>query len=934
MINQPIDVPSGNNTKGPGPVTKLLVPDVSQSHISTQAATSSYPAPQDRWSGDQHIELVNIIGNPGEGMLTKSMAAMLIAASASECLFANFLSKIEPKKVSEALKHPGWIDAMQEELNQFYKNKVWTLVPLLYGKITIGSKWVFRNKKDEHGTTTKNKARLVAHGYSQEEGIDYDETFTPVNGKLKEEVYVKQLPSFESSEFPDYVCKLDKALYGLKQAPRAWYETFYTFLIQNKFVKGRIDNTLFIYKSKGDVLFVQVYVDDIIFGSTSYKLCKQFEKLMTKKFKMGMMGELTHFLGLQIKQDDKGILICQEQYTRNLLKKYKISDSSSVKTPMVPSNNLGPDLAGKPVNETSSRGMIRYQSNLMESHLTAMKRILGYLKAEAEYVAAVGCCASILWMKSQPSNYDIYYKMVPIFYDNTNSIAISNNLVLHSRTKHIDIRYHFIMDHILKGNIELYFIPTEYQLADIFTKPLDKSTFTRLKAKLEQQTIKYAPQWNNMTMDNVILQTNNVVGNVNYPPNVPAYKPIMKFLRNCPLYNTFTNCPLVVYQNFLREFWSTVVAFDPFPLTDEPEKCPLKEFLIKFSFLNGKRPMTLDFNTFCSSTGLNYNNGKYVDHPKPELLDYGLITGTEVDIGKIIYSDLITKLLNMSRLKYVSYPRFISCALQVLLCSEYTQDKKFRFLPPILSNSNFTKDSSKVSDIELMNHMITVNNQKDSVSPPPLAVKLKKWKSRTMTLTLPMSQGPKASGVLSKKRKRPKSKKSPTETMVTLPKTPKGSEQSHLVFSGAVPDPQDLERDIQLGNLGGNKKLLDKDIPSMTPNEGTAKTTPRPEGSLGDKDSKGNIPPADMKPIHNHVTDPLGTGAKYQVDETQSTRLRYRSLTKNKGKTSFKVEPNIEPLTLQTFVDIQAFILSKDELEKESNEEEVLAAGDDMDEDS
>ncbi|GKD99801.1 retrovirus-related pol polyprotein from transposon TNT 1-94, partial [Tanacetum coccineum] len=110
--------------------------------------------------------------------------------------------------MSEVLKHPGWVDVIQEELNQFYRNKVWTLVPLPYGKTAIGSKWVFRNKKDEHGMTTKNKARLVAQGYSQEEGIDYDESFAPP-------------PGFESSEFPDYVCKLNKTLYGVKQAPRA-----------------------------------------------------------------------------------------------------------------------------------------------------------------------------------------------------------------------------------------------------------------------------------------------------------------------------------------------------------------------------------------------------------------------------------------------------------------------------------------------------------------------------------------------------------------------------------------------------------------------------------------------------------------------------------------------------------------------------------------
>nr|GEW68897.1 retrovirus-related Pol polyprotein from transposon TNT 1-94 [Tanacetum cinerariifolium] len=310
MITQPTDVPSGNNTTVLGSITESLVLDVTQSHISNQASTSSYPVPQDKWSRDQHIKLMHIIGDVDEGMLTRSMVAKLKASSASECLFANFLFEIEPKKVYEALKHPGWVDAMK--------------------------------KKYDHGITIKNKARLVAQGYSQEEGIDYDEIFALVarmeairiflgfalymnfkvyqmdvksaflNGKLKEEVYVKQPPGFESSEFPNYVCKLDNAFYGLKQAPRTWYETLYTFLIQNKFTTGRIDNALFIYKSKGDVLLVQVYVDDIIFGSTSYKLCKQFKKLMIKKFKMSMMGELTYFFRLQIKQDDKGILICQE----------------------------------------------------------------------------------------------------------------------------------------------------------------------------------------------------------------------------------------------------------------------------------------------------------------------------------------------------------------------------------------------------------------------------------------------------------------------------------------------------------------------------------------------------------------------------------------------------------------------------------------------
>ncbi|GJZ52343.1 hypothetical protein Tco_0606858 [Tanacetum coccineum] len=532
----------------------------------------------------------------------------------------------------------------------------------------------------------------------------------------------------------------------------------------------------------------------------------------------------------------------------------------------------------------------------------------------------------------------------------------------------------------------------------------------------EQQTITYAPQWNNMTVDDVVFQTNNVVGNFNYPPNVPAYKPIMKFILNYPLNKAFTKCPSMVYQNFLREFWSTAVAFDPFPSTDEPEKRPLREFLIKFLVLNGQRPLTLDFKNFCSKTGLDYNNGKYVTHPTPEvvkkelgkisinpsyldktsvlknsflvawrilftfviqvlggnyssteqvnsiqeLLAFNLITGTEVDIGEIIYSDLVTKLLNKSRLKYVSYPRFISCALQVLLGSEYTQDKKIRFLPPIPSNSNFTKDPSKVIDIELTTHMIVVNNWRDSVSPHPLAAKPKKGKSQTVASALPKSQGPEASGALSKKKQKPKSKRPPTETKESPPKPIEGFEQSQSVSLGTIPDPQDLERDIKLAStglpstleegtrqskpllegtathpkdLGGSKQPLNKDITSTNSNEGMAKTTPRPEGSLRDKDSEGNIPPADMEPIYTPVADPSGTGAKYQMDETQSTRLRYRSLTKNEGKTSSEVELDTEPLKLQTYVDILAFLLSDDELDKESDEEEALDAGDDMDED-
>ncbi|GJW32201.1 putative ribonuclease H-like domain-containing protein [Tanacetum coccineum] len=229
-------------------------------------------------------------------------------------LFACFLSQEEPKKVIQALKDPSWIEAMQEELLQFKLQQVWTLVDLPYVKRAIGTKWVYRNKKDERGIVIRNKARLVAQGYTQEEGIDYDEVFAPVAkieairlllayasfkdfvvyqmdvksaflyGKIKEDVYVCQPPGFEDPEFPDRVYKVEKALYGLHQAPRAWYETFSIYLLDNGFQRGQIDKTLFITRVKSDILLVQVYVDDIIFGSTKKELCTEFEKLMHKKF--------------------------------------------------------------------------------------------------------------------------------------------------------------------------------------------------------------------------------------------------------------------------------------------------------------------------------------------------------------------------------------------------------------------------------------------------------------------------------------------------------------------------------------------------------------------------------------------------------------------------------------------------------------------------
>ncbi|GJU73725.1 putative ribonuclease H-like domain-containing protein [Tanacetum coccineum] len=467
------------------------------------------------------------------------------------CLFACFLSHEEPKK---------------------------TLVDLPHGKRAIGTKWVYRNKKYERGIVIRNKARLVAQGYTQEEEIDYDEVFAPVSrieairlflayaslkdfevyqmdvksaflyGKIEEEVYVCQPLGFEDLEFPDTVYKVEKALYSLHQAPRAWYETFSTYLLDNGFQKGQIDKTLFIKRVKSDFLLVQVYVDDIIFGSTKKELCTEFEKLMHKKFQMSSMGELTFFLGLQVMQKEDGIFISQDKYVDEILKKFGFSTVRIASTPMETSKPLLKDAEAEDVDVHLYRSMIgslmyltasrpdimfavcacaRFQVTPKVSHLHVVKRIFRYLKGQpklglwypkdspfdleaysdsdyagasldrksttggcqflgsrliswqckkqtivansttkAEYVAAANCCGQVLWIQNQMLDYGYNFMNTKIFIDNESTICIVKNPVFHSKTKHIEIRHHFIRDSYEKRLIQVIKIHTDHNIDD------------------------------------------------------------------------------------------------------------------------------------------------------------------------------------------------------------------------------------------------------------------------------------------------------------------------------------------------------------------------------------------------------------------------------------------------------------------------------------
>ncbi|GJZ10024.1 putative ribonuclease H-like domain-containing protein [Tanacetum coccineum] len=280
------------------------------------------------------------------------------------CLFACFLSREEPKRIAKAL------------------------MDLPKGKRAIGTKWIFRNKKDERGIVTRNKVRLVAQGYTHEEGINYDEVFTPVArieairlfldyasfmdfmvyqmdmksaffyGTIEEKIYVCQPLGFEDPDYLDKVYMVVKAMYGLHQAPRAWYGTLAKYLLDNGFQRRKIDQTLFIKKQKGDILLVQVYVDDIIFGSTNKEVCTEFEKLMHDKFQMSSMGELNFFLGLQVKQREDGIFISQDKYVAEILRKFGFTDVRTASTPMDTKKPLLKDSDGDDVDVHLYRSMI------------------------------------------------------------------------------------------------------------------------------------------------------------------------------------------------------------------------------------------------------------------------------------------------------------------------------------------------------------------------------------------------------------------------------------------------------------------------------------------------------------------------------------------------------------------------------------------------
>ncbi|GJQ95435.1 ribonuclease H-like domain-containing protein [Tanacetum coccineum] len=393
----------------------------------------------------------------------------------------NVTKHVEPKKVIQALTDPSWIEAMQDELLQ-----------------------IKLNKKDKRGIVVRNKARLVAQGYTQEEGIDYDEVFAPVArieairmfltyvtfmtfvvyqmdvtsaflyGKIKEEVYVFHPSRFEDPEFHDRVYKVEKALYGLHQAPRAWYETLSTYLLENGFQRGTIDKTLFIKKVKGDILLVQIYVDNIIFGSTKKELCTEFEKLMHKKFQMSSIvtPKVSH-------------LHAMKRIFRYLKGQPKLGLWYPKDSPFDLEAYTDSDYDGASLDRKSTTRGCQFLRSRLISWQCKKQTIVSNSTTEVEYVAAANCCGQVLWIQNQMLDYGYNFMNTKIFIDNESTILIVKNLVFYSKTKHIGIRHHFIRDSYEKRLIQVIKIHTDHNVADLHTKALDTQKPRKAKRTTE-----------------------------------------------------------------------------------------------------------------------------------------------------------------------------------------------------------------------------------------------------------------------------------------------------------------------------------------------------------------------------------------------------------------------------------------------------------------
>ncbi|KAI3494496.1 hypothetical protein L1887_40744 [Cichorium endivia] len=486
-------------------------------------------------------------------MTTRSKAGIFkpkyradLAFTTSHGLHSALFASTDPKEFKSAAKHPQWMAAMHKEMDALRHNQTWTLVPRPDNHNVVGCKWLFRTKYHADGSIERLKARLVAQGFSQIPGLDFSQTFSPVlhqldvnnaflHGDLSERVYMEQPPGFQDPNFPNHVCRLNKALYGLKQAPRAWFHRLSTFLVTNGFVCSRADTSLFVFKRGSCILYLLVYVDDLILTGNDAHVIQSFITKLHNEFAIKDLGKLNFFLGLEVTYTDTGLFLNQSKYAHDILERAYLLDSKPVTTPLASNTTFATtgELFHDPTHYRSLVGALQYltitrpdisyavNQGSMSFGLTFSRPtsscLLGYSDAdwarcletrrstygysiflggnlvswsakkqptisrsscESEYRAMANAAAEIIWITHLLRELHALPAARPtLLCDNKSALFLTQNPVSHKRAKHIDLDYHFIRELVSSGKLHTKYVPSKLQVADIFTKSLPRHQF-------------------------------------------------------------------------------------------------------------------------------------------------------------------------------------------------------------------------------------------------------------------------------------------------------------------------------------------------------------------------------------------------------------------------------------------------------------------------